>query len=176
MFILPISSVIGKVQCFRLEGRVKERRHQGGYKRKARRVRLPFRRAKSVTTPSIATFFLLVLVYVQRFLPSVYGLTKVLRKYKDTNKIRKIFQSSRFNLTNKMLSRNNNTIIFPSFRLYARAYVREWTLGNLPGNIWDIFGALSKYLFRPSSFKLRFDFTRQYASCACAVFCSFWHF
>ena len=146
MFILPISSVIGKVQCFWLEGRVKGRRHQGGYKRKARRVRLPFRRANSVTTPS--KFFLLACACVCAELQesSVSRLsarcnysccpfmeTKVLRNTKTKIKLEKFI--SRLDLTNKMLSRNNNTMIFPSFRLYARAYVHIWTLGIFPGNV-----------------------------------------
>ena len=146
LFILPISSVIGKVQCFRLEGRVKERRYQGGYKRKERRLRLPFRRANSVTTPS--KFFLLACACVCAELKesSVSRLsarcnfscrpfmeTKVLRNTKTPIKLQKFI--SRPNLTNKILSRNNNTIISPSFRLYARAYVHIWTLGNFPGNV-----------------------------------------
>ena len=146
LFILPISSVIGKIQCLRLEERVKERRHQGGYKQKARRVRSPFRRANSVTTPS--KFFLLACACVCAELKesSVSRLsapcnfscrpfmeTKVLGNTKTPIKLEKFI--SRPHSTNKMLSRNNNTTIFPSFRLYARAYVRTWTLGNFPGNV-----------------------------------------
>ena len=52
MFILPISRVIGKVQCLR-QKRVKQWRHQGGGKKWAGCV--PFRQANSVIMLSIST-------------------------------------------------------------------------------------------------------------------------